>query len=77
MSSGIHLSAILQEIPQPYQSLKLTWKLLIYLKFCSNLPGANELRNAYKKGVLMTSNMARYLSMVGPSAAVSTKQPGM
>ena len=40
-SSGIHLRAILQEIPQPSvteMSLKIT-----YLKFCSNLPGANEL----------------------------------
>ena len=37
-SSGIHLRAILQEIPQPSVteiSLKIT-----YLKFCSNLPGA-------------------------------------
>ena len=36
-----HSSAILQEIPQPSVieiSLKIT-----YLKFCSNLPGANEL----------------------------------
>ena len=41
-SSGIHLRAILQEIPQPSVteiSLKIT-----YLKFCSNLPGANELK---------------------------------
>ena len=40
-SSGIHLSAILQEMPQPSVtkiSLKFT-----YLKLCSNLPGANEL----------------------------------
>ena len=40
-SSGIHLSAILQEIPQPSVteiSLKIT-----YLKFCSSPPGANEL----------------------------------
>ena len=43
MSSGIHLSAILQEIPQPSVTeigLKIT-----YLKFCWNLPGANELRS--------------------------------
>ena len=26
-----------------HPSLKLAWKLLIYLKICSNLPGANEL----------------------------------
>ena len=40
-SSGIHLRAILQEIPQPSVTeigLKIT-----YLKFCSNLPGADEL----------------------------------
>ena len=40
-SSGIHLRAILQELPQPPVteiSLKIT-----YSKFCSNLPGANEL----------------------------------
>ena len=40
-SSGIHLRAILQEIPQSSVteiSLKIT-----YLKFCSNFPGANEL----------------------------------
>ena len=40
-SSGIHLKAILQEIPQPSVteiSLKIT-----YLKFYPNLPGANEL----------------------------------
>ena len=39
-SNGIHLSAILQEIPQPSLteiSLKIT-----SLNFCSNLPGANE-----------------------------------
>ena len=42
-SSGIHLRAILQEIPQPSVneiSLKIT-----YLKFCSNLPGADELNS--------------------------------
>ena len=36
------MRAVLQEIPQPSAteiSLKIT-----YLKFCSNLPGANELR---------------------------------
>ena len=43
-SSGIHLRAILQEIPQP----SVTWVNEIslkisYLKFCSNLPGVNEL----------------------------------
>ena len=41
MSNGIHLRAILQEIPQSSVtkiSLKIT-----YLKCCSNLPGANEL----------------------------------
>ena len=41
-SSGLHLRAILQETPQPSVtkiSLKIT-----YLKFCSNLPGANELK---------------------------------
>ena len=40
-SSCIHLSAILPEIPEPSVtviSLKIT-----YLKFCSNLLGANEL----------------------------------
>ena len=40
-SSGIHLRAILQEIPQPSVteiSMKIT-----YLKFCSNIPGTNEL----------------------------------
>ena len=40
-SSGIHLSAILQEMPQPSAtevSLKIT-----YLNFCSNISGANEL----------------------------------
>ena len=39
-SSAIHLSAILQEMPQPSVteiSLRTT-----YLKFCSNLPGTNE-----------------------------------
>ena len=46
MSSGIHLRAILLEIPQPLvteTSLKIT-----YLKFCSNLPGANELNSSYR-----------------------------
>ena len=41
-SSGIHLRAILQEKPQPSVteiSLKIS-----YLKFCSNLPGAYELK---------------------------------
>ena len=41
-SSGIHLSAILLEIPQlsvTEISLKIT-----DLKFCLNLPGANELK---------------------------------
>ena len=40
-SSGIHLRAILQEIPQPSVTeinLKIT-----YLKLCSNFPGVNEL----------------------------------
>ena len=44
-SSGIRLRAILQEISQPSVtefSLKIT-----YLKFCSNLPGANELREVH------------------------------
>ena len=39
-SSGIHLSAILHEMPQPSVteiSLKIT-----YLNFCSNLPGTND-----------------------------------
>ena len=45
-STGIHLRAILQEIPQPSVSeisLKIT-----YLKFCSKLPGANELREVWR-----------------------------
>ena len=40
-SSGIHLSAILQEMPQPSVTeiiLKIT-----YINFCSHLPGANVL----------------------------------
>ena len=46
MSSGIHPSAILQEIPQPSVteiSLKIT-----YLKLCSNPPRANELKGKEK-----------------------------
>ena len=44
-SSGIHLSAILQEIPQPsVTEISLT---IIYLKFCSNLPGANDFGTCY------------------------------
>ena len=46
-SSGIHLRAILQEVPQPSVteiSLKIT-----YRKFCSNLPEANELIQWYWK----------------------------
>ena len=39
--SGIHLSAILQEIPQP--SVTEISSKITYLKLCSNLPGANEL----------------------------------
>ena len=43
-SSDIHLRAVSQEIPQPLivkTSLEIT-----YLKFHSNLPGANELKDA-------------------------------
>ena len=39
-SSAIHLTAILQEIPQP-SGTELSL-IITYLKFCSNLPGANE-----------------------------------
>ena len=42
MSSGIHLVAILQEIPQ-LSVTEIGWKIT-YLKFCSNLSGANELK---------------------------------
>ena len=53
--SGIHLRSILQEITQSSVteiSLKIT-----YLKFCSNLPGANELNcpEAFKVGQGMPS----------------------
>ena len=40
-SNGIHLSAILQEIAQPSVT-KISF-VIIHLKFCSNLSGANEL----------------------------------
>ena len=40
-ASGIHLRAISQEIPQP-PITKISLKI-IYVKFHSNLPGANEL----------------------------------
>ena len=39
-SSGIHMSAILQEIPQP--SVTEISRKITYLKFYSNIPGANE-----------------------------------
>ena len=40
-SSGIHLSAFLQEIPQP--SVTKIHLKIIHLKFHSNFPGTNEL----------------------------------
>ena len=40
-SSGIHLRAILQEIPHP--SVTEIGLTITSLKFCSNLPGTNEL----------------------------------
>ena len=40
-SSGIHLSATLGEIPQPSVT-EISWKIT-YIKFCSKLPGADEL----------------------------------
>ena len=52
-SNGIQLRTILQEIPQPSGtaiSLKIT-----YLKFCSNLPGANEL-NGWQGPVYLAVN---------------------
>ena len=45
-SSGIHLRVILQEIPQvSVTEISLT---IAYLKFCSNIPGANELNRSTK-----------------------------
>ena len=44
-SSGIHLSAILQEMPQPSVT-EISLKI-IYLKFHSNLPGASELNSLW------------------------------
>ena len=43
-SIDIHLRAILQKIPQP-PIIKISLKI-IFLKFVSNLPGANELNIA-------------------------------
>ena len=54
-SSGIHLSAILKEIPQPSVTeinLKIT-----YLNFCSNLLGANELTTGRKIKSLVTTEL--------------------
>ena len=50
--SGIHLRAILQEIPEPSVteiSLKIT-----YLKYCSNLLGANELTHRCLNEIMVT-----------------------
>ena len=44
-SGGIHLRAILQEIPQP--PVTEICMQITYLKCCSNLPGANELSLSY------------------------------
>ena len=55
-SSDIHLSAILQAITQPSVteiSLKID-----YLKFCSNLPGANELSEQRPRGLIGISHVA-------------------
>ena len=57
-SNGIHLRAILQEIPQPSVtaiSLKIT-----YLKFCSNLSGANELIISLLSHLGLTSHCPTY-----------------
>ena len=43
-ASGIYLSAISQEIPQP-PITEISLKI-IYVKFNPNLPGANELNSA-------------------------------
>ena len=60
-SSGIHLRAILQELHQPPVteiSLKIT-----YSKFCSNLPGANEL-NMISFQVNLSTNGPGYVYCV-------------
>ena len=58
--TGVHLRAILREIPQPPVtkiSLKIT-----YLKFCSNLPGTNELRWVASLPVLFWPLHHRFVS---------------
>ena len=61
-SSGIHLRVILQEIPQPSVteiSMKIT-----YLKFCSNLPGANEL-SPLMHDPYISGNGNKFISLSG------------
>ena len=54
-SGGIHLSAILQEIPQSSVT-EISFKMT-YLKFCSNLPGANELTHWGRVTHICVSNL--------------------
>ena len=55
MSSDIHLRASSQEIPQP--SITEIICKIKYLKFYSNLPGANELKDRESKRIMILNDL--------------------
>ena len=70
-SSGNHLSTILQEMPQPSVT-EISLKI-IYLKFCSILPGTNELMTLFRgshvaalhsMSVIIKARQLSYIQMV-------------